>query len=242
MVGLTTAPGAAALSTTSCGGGNGHHEIYPYADYAFLGVESASVATDPQAGYYQWRTSTDGWHVTNVPRKVNNICHGSQTWRHLEIVVHPFSGRGDDIEFLIDGVVVGQGHRTPGATCAGLDFQRIQLGGRFPEQSDVDLCRPPYSYEHFWFDDVALTAHPAALLPCPNRVLRYDADGDGDVDMTDFAAFQRCYTPNINSACPCRCMDGDADGSIDAADLETFLLCVSGDHIPADITCDDALP
>ncbi len=68
-----------------------------------------------------------------------------------------------------------------------------------------------------------------------------DTDGDGDVDMDDFANFQHCYTigatePTLSGYC--NCLDRGAgptpvkDGQIDAADLTAFLNCASGPSIP----------
>ena len=255
-IGITAAPGDAVLSTKSCGGGSGQNEIYPYDDYAFLGIESASVSTDAESNYYKWRTkadeSSDGsvkWHLAidpdtsaGIPRRTNLVCPhtGAQTWRHLQIVVHPYTGNLGDIEFYIDGVLVGQGHRSASADCKGVDFQRIQLGARFPEQSDIDLCKPPYSYEGLWFDDVSLTATPGPL-PCVNTELRFDSDGDGDIDMVDFAAFQRCYTSSLSTDCSCRCMNSDGSDTIDATDLNAFINCASGAALPADPDCESGL-
>jgi hypothetical protein len=75
-----------------------------------------------------------------------------------------------------------------------------------------------------------------------------DGDHDGDVDMTDFAKFQRCLT--VGMAVPevpfaCACFDTDSDGDIDEYDFSDFAGtdenpgCVSGPGIPADVTCDD---
>lgn len=67
-----------------------------------------------------------------------------------------------------------------------------------------------------------------------------DADGDGDVDMTDFAAFQRCLTIGaVGVAEGCGCFDRPFDGSIGADDLTSFHNCASGAGVPADPACDD---
>lgn len=70
-----------------------------------------------------------------------------------------------------------------------------------------------------------------------------DADGDGDVDQTDFATWQLCYS---GSGRPvggdCRCFDRDAagagDGDVDADDYAAFQACASGPAITADAGCD----
>ncbi len=72
--------------------------------------------------------------------------------------------------------------------------------------------------------------------PCPQWG---DADGDGDVDMADFADFQRCIYPSAlvwyQTLPPeCRRWDSDNDGYIEeAVELQQFLLCSSGPGISA---------
>lgn len=81
----------------------------------------------------------------------------------------------------------------------------------------------------------------------------FDADGDGDVDQSDFGAFQACTTPpglppELFNDLPlsCRCMDVavggiEPDGAIDQLDLKVFLACVTGPAISVeslDVRCD----
>lgn len=242
MVGLTSLPGEPVITMIN---GQVYHEIYPYQDYAFIGVESptSNNPDDPVQKFYRWRTKTDGWNLTTVPRKADYVCHGAQTWRHVEIVVHPFSGRVGDIQFFIDGVLVGEGKREPGVDCQGVEFRRIQLGTRFPETADGTAYKPPYSYEHFWFDDVALSVEDAAL-PCANPELRFDADADGDVDQSDFAVIQACFTGADGGpfdCLTCKCMNTGGDTDIDGDDLLAFEQCASAPGVAADVTCDDGL-
>jgi len=244
MVGLTSVPGEMLPDPAPVP--NRPNEIYDYADFAFIGVESpvSNDPDDPPQKFYQWRTKTDGWNLTNVPRKVDYVCQGEQTWRHVEIVVHPYSGQAGDIQFFIDGQLVGQGHRVQGDNCRGAEFRRIQMGTRFGEVSDALNYKPPYSYEHFWFDDIELTEQPPTESPCPNPELRFDADADGDVDQEDLGAFQVCYTGGGGTLdCPaCKCMNSDNDADIDEDDYSAFEACASGAEVPAIVTCDDALP
>jgi hypothetical protein len=55
-----------------------------------------------------------------------------------------------------------------------------------------------------------------------------DADGDSDVDMADFAAFQRCYSPMTQVRDDCRCFDRNHDGSVDGTDFHSFEVCAGG--------------
>ncbi len=64
-----------------------------------------------------------------------------------------------------------------------------------------------------------------------------DTDGDNDVDLDDFAVFQRCYSPDgpiPQDPAYCKCLDSDASGTINAeADLNAFTNCASRSSIPS---------
>lgn len=264
--GLTVAALPGENPVTYPDGPSGPNAIYEYGDFAFLGIQALVPLSkpDPNApGFdpfdpahaeqycYQWRTKLDGWNLTldpntgnPVPRRLDfsNPSQIPQTWRHLEIVVHPYTGQAGDIQFFIDGVLVGEGRREQGIACEGVPFQRVQIGSRFPEESDVTAVRPPYSYEHLWLDDVEVTEEPASLA-CPNPELRFDTDNDGDVDQDDLSVFQLCFgLPEVACSPPCRCLDADGDLDVDGDDYPFFEACASGPSILADDTCDDALP
>jgi hypothetical protein len=54
-------------------------------------------------------------------------------------------------------------------------------------------------------------------------------DGDQDVDLADYAAFQRCYTGIGGAAAPeCGCADLDGDGDVDIADYNQFRFAFEG--------------
>lgn len=57
-----------------------------------------------------------------------------------------------------------------------------------------------------------------------------DSDGDGDVDLVDFAQFQLCFGgPGVGLAAPvCDNFDSDRDGDVDLIDLGSFQLCFTG--------------
>ena len=74
--------------------------------------------------------------------------------------------------------------------------------------------------------------------PAPPDFARADFDYDGDVDMTDFAALQRCVTiggGSIQEGCGCFELSGDT--AIDSVDVEKFLLCASGPGLPDNVNC-----
>lgn len=66
-----------------------------------------------------------------------------------------------------------------------------------------------------------------------------DFDGDGDVDLDDFAHLQACFTGNGGTIAP-GCGDADltGNGAIDQGDVSVFVKCFSGAGIPAAQGCD----
>lgn len=81
--------------------------------------------------------------------------------------------------------------------------------------------------------------------PCTFPVAA-DVDGDGDVDQTDFAVFQSCYTgaggtvPDEPAYCLCFDVEGPGgipDNDVDQADLNWFESCASGPGVPLDANC-----
>lgn len=74
-----------------------------------------------------------------------------------------------------------------------------------------------------------------------------DADGDNDVDQSDFGIFQSCYGGEfggiLTTSPYCHCFDrdygGQGDGDVDMEDFNAFIACLSGPMIPADPACDD---
>jgi PKD repeat protein len=68
-----------------------------------------------------------------------------------------------------------------------------------------------------------------------------DFDGDGDVDLDDYALFAGCATgPDLGPPAPgCGDKDLDDDNDVDQSDFGTMQRCFSGDGVPADSTCAD---
>jgi hypothetical protein len=65
-----------------------------------------------------------------------------------------------------------------------------------------------------------------------------DSDGDLDVDMVDFAAFQRCLTTGGGAvSIDCSCFDHPFNGVINADDLTSFHNCASGSGVAATPGC-----
>lgn len=193
---------------------------------------TATTGADPRWTHVSWRTTTDGWNVTTFPR--------AQGWRKLEIVVHPYTGSIGDVEFFIDDMKVGEGHRQLDQGCQGEPVSVMALGANPKHVPESYLAN---TYEFFWYDEVTLSVEDPPTR-CPNPEIRFDVNDDGFVDLLDFAVFQRCFATDVPYACDsiCRCMDADQDGFVDGDDLAPFAACFSGPAIPADESCDDPPP
>lgn len=81
--------------------------------------------------------------------------------------------------------------------------------------------------------------------PCPD--LFADVDEDGDVDQSDFAVFQSCFTGPSGAGVVvegiCKCFDrpypsAGFDNDVDTDDLDKFELCASGPGMAYNPTCD----
>lgn len=81
-------------------------------------------------------------------------------------------------------------------------------------------------------EEFACLGRSLVLDDCPMPFA--DADEDGDVDMDDFAALQRCINngAGLSGASNCNCFDRGHDGDVDAFDLLQFATCATGPAIP----------
>lgn len=66
-----------------------------------------------------------------------------------------------------------------------------------------------------------------------------DFDHDSDVDQSDFAHLQACFSTSLSALPPAGCDDArlDGDTDVDQADLAVFKKCLSGSGIPANPDC-----
>lgn len=86
----------------------------------------------------------------------------------------------------------------------------------------------------FWIDNV----YSGGYVPpsCAGRLVWADNNGDGMVDMLDFAELQLCLT--LGSAGPqelpleCACLDRNGDERISDADVVEFIKCATGPAVP----------
>jgi hypothetical protein len=106
----------------------------------------------------------------------------------------------------------------------------FELGGTIgqPDAGPVPVMSGgSYTLEGgFWYPTIGCNSPPQ------------DADGDGDVDLTDFLAFQTCFNgPNRSYAAggdpaKCACLDAEPDGDVDLTDFLQFQVCFNGPNRP----------
>jgi len=84
-----------------------------------------------------------------------------------------------------------------------------------------------------------LTTDVAVKFALVELLAQADFDQDGDVDMSDFGVFQRCFSgPGVlqdDEDCACTRLDNDDD--VDQDDFGVFQGCMSGPNVPADPDC-----
>ncbi len=106
-----------------------------------------------------------------------------------------------------------------------------------------------FSPDDLDWSDAGSPRYPFVPGLCNNNPFA-DTDDDGDVDMEDFAFFQRCYSgqfspiPTDPDTCLCLDRTGTSVGSppddhIDRADFFAFMQCATQANVPADPACDD---
>lgn len=186
-----------------------------YTDYLQLGV--VAWYTKGLSCTYSIRTKYRDQHG-NGP--VDTGVPRKLGWTKLAIAAESLAA-GGQVRFYIDDQLVGVSRRS------GVNLQYIRLGVNFK------------SYDFFWYDDVVVNT---TLPPDP---VRFDTDGDGDVDNLDFGVFQVCWTGAGAIAVPvpgCWRVDIDENGKVNGADLGGFTQCVSGPAVPAEPACDNVWP
>jgi hypothetical protein len=104
-------------------------------------------------------------------------------------------------------------------------------------------CRPDGTCAMTTLPDCDGEYHPGGTCEdtaCCNKPFS-DDDRDGDVDMDDFARFQRCVSIGQAGVTPpldCQCWDIDGNNSIDDDDFTRgFMICGTGPGVAADPLC-----
>jgi hypothetical protein len=117
----------------------------------------------------------------------------------------------------------------------------LLVNGTFESFSEYTLCDATAMFqngcEHDYWTWSPFTPPPV----CPQPFA--DADEDGDVDMDDFAALQRCITATGALAPECACFDRPQpvvpNGVINTFDLVMFEQCATAAGVLADPNCGD---
>jgi len=90
------------------------------------------------------------------------------------------------------------------------------------------------SFGDFTFNVQAINSEGSDTESWVVRVLsRFDFDEDGDVDTSDFAHVQTCFSGDgFPTDSGCADADANADGDVDTFDFNTFLPCLAGADQP----------
>jgi hypothetical protein len=139
------------------------------------------------------------------------------------------------------GSPVGPG----GATFSFRTFQEDPTGDPYIGLGELGISTDIWDFEFDWVRLLSLGVSgcpfwdgegcvPGPLCNTPWA----DADGDSDVDMTDFARFQLCYTgssPGAGEFDPvnCVCFDRNHDSDVDNLDFLSFVNCESRANVPS---------
>jgi hypothetical protein len=133
----------------------------------------------------------------------------------------PFGGPPDGSLFLGQEVSPGNWVRTQPFISNGVDGRLGRFVNGFGEGEDGEIyvCT---NITGTPFEDTG-----AVLRIVPSKG---DCDGDADVDLTDFGAFQLCFTgPGGGPVdADCACSDFDNDGDVDLGDFGGFQLAFTG--------------
>lgn len=214
-------------------------------EHFFIGsnaIDSGDGILDNDGPVPAWRVALNNSNVVGVnadsaddPVIQQNNALSATTGFEIAIPRSAVGSPADDDEVCVFALV----------TNSNSDFHSNQVlpagigGGLF------NLGGGTTDFTLFGFQCLSMTLGPGIVCNVP----RYDADGDGDVDMEDFAYIQRCIEVQpLPEECVCFDFGGFApDGVIDGEDLALFLVCMngniaqgiapSGPSVPADEDC-----
>jgi hypothetical protein len=194
-----------------------------------VGGYVSSVAVDPQDPDVAYATySTFG--IPHIYRTVN----GGAAWTSIDgigfdgvpdIPVHWLEARPCNPEQLYAATELG----VFASDDSGATWQpaNVGLANVVVESLDFKDENTLVAFTH------GRGAFVAELAPC-GAPLPGDFDGDGDVDLADFAAFAQCFgganLPPAGSCPPGVDADFDDDGDVDLADFATFAQNFTGSH------------
>jgi hypothetical protein len=146
----------------------------------------------------------------------------------IELTITRLEDGSSAIDVSIDGVIPSRGVWFA-QDLPVLSFNQVAFG------ASPAYGHPGYSGLDYIIDDVKIEYFPNRP-PCEDFV--GDVDLDDDVDMDDFAQFQRCLTPTVDPLPEeCECFDFDKDLDVDLVDHDAFVLCGSGAGVAPDPDC-----
>ena len=194
-----------------------------------------AVSDDPEEDQYILEmTVILNWDAA-VMALLGNVDNGPYAWLFSGFPVGDVDGLNDT---FADGdalyAALGQLGAGAWATPEGLlvtTFQFMALAPTVGTTLTIPEHAGSYTHTAIWGApgvDVHGTLGSASvtIVSCGTA----DSDADGDVDLADFAAFQRCFTGDGGTAdVLCQCLfDSDADEDVDLTDYQAFEAAITG--------------
>jgi len=130
----------------------------------------------------------------------------ARNWTLVSLLIVAIGPASSAQDYAIDRSTVDGG----GGTSSGGDYE---LSGTIGQSDAGTMVGGMYALTGgFWFET------PPG-----------DCDGDGDVDLADFQAFEGCLAgPDSVAGGDCRCYDIDRNATVDMADFEAFAAAYTG--------------
>ncbi len=180
-----------------------------------------------------WRTEVGAHENTESP--YGTFDQGGNVWEWTEAILHDYPGS-------LRGGYYSGGSDNLHAACRnngylyGAGVERNDIGFRV-----VELPEPDSDGDGVLdiIDNCPNTVPGATVEAngCPPSIPG-NFDRDGDVDATDFDAFDRCASGSaVTVSAGCEATDLDGDGDADQSDFAIFQVCYSGEGNPADPNC-----
>ena len=146
---------------------------------------------------------------------------------HLGAIVDGVAFADDGVDAEIDPDAVYYGVVTLGPSGSGALPGAARTADALDTESPSDFCQLGLIGDG---SDGFAVPTPGAGNNCSTCVLLGDANGDGFIDLLDYAAIQRCFTgpgrpiPPAPEPVHCVCLDLDGDRDIDLIDYAIFLV------------------
>jgi hypothetical protein len=119
--------------------------------------------------------------------------------------------------------LVFSGNATDWGRGGTLTIDNVYLTGINFSDADSYTVTLTYANEvNTWGTSGTLTIDNLLFTPAPN------CDDDSDVDLADFASFQRCFSGSGPVTSGCECADLNGDGHVNLADYDVFVGSLRG--------------